>query len=199
MSRIMVLGIVIGWLCSACATTPMRFPGRYERATQVYVNQMAGFRLALPPPWIVLTTPQGFMLQHDLRPDQEKVLEAYDVRSRLGLVIVVQQGPVIDIADFVRQMRQMPEERWRHALQSPRVTEVRQSIVRQLRVNAFEAAEWTYTAVDTTAGQPTDMTVKAYIVHVGEHYVYLTFAVPSDLYQEARETMATVLATLSAA
>jgi hypothetical protein len=199
MSKGIVLAALMGWVCGACAATPVRFPGRYDGATHVYVNEAAGFRLALPQHWAVITTPQGFTVQHALRPDQEKVLEAYDARSGLGLVIVVQQGPLIDIADFVRRMQRVPEEHLRRDLQSPQATDVRQYTIRQIRVDGYEAAEWTYAALDTTAGQPEDVTVSSYIVQVKWNYVYVTFAVPSDLYQDARGTMASILSTFGPA
>jgi hypothetical protein len=199
MSKVIVLAALVGWLCGACATAPVRFPGRYDRATHVYVNETAGFRLAIPQHWAVITTPQGFTVQHALRPDQEKALEAYDAQSGLGLVIVVQQGPLIDIAELVRQMREVPEERLRLDLQSPQATDFRQYTIRQILVNDYEAAEWTYAALDTTEGQPKDVTVSMYIVKVGGNYVYVTFAVPSDLYQDSKATIASILSTFGPA
>lgn len=195
MKQMLVLVAIIGWLCGACAATPARFPGRYDRASHVYANQAAGFRLALPQRWAVITAPAQFTLRHALRPDQEKVLEAYDTRSRLGLVIVVQQGPLIDIADLVRQMRTVPQERLSRDLQSPQATEFRQHALRQRRVNGYEAAEWIYSVLDMTGGQPEAVTVGSYIVKVRRNYVYVTFSAPADLYPDARATIAAILST----
>jgi hypothetical protein len=145
----------------------------------VYVNDAVGFQILLPPHWFVATTQQNFTVPLALRADQEQVLEAYDPATRLGLVVVVQQGPVLDIAALVQHMQAASEAELAQRLSSPQATAVQQRAVRHIVVNGYDAAEWLYTATDTTAGVPVEVTVSMYILQVGEHYVYLTFSTPT--------------------
>jgi hypothetical protein len=130
--------------------------------------------------------PQEFTIPIPLRPDQEQVLEAYDPTSQLGLVAVVQQGPLAEIPDLVQRMQRVSEERLATQLQRPDATNFRQISLRQIVVNGHATAEWIYTATDATGGQPVDITVSYYIVKVGENYVYLTFSVPAAQYAGTR-------------
>jgi hypothetical protein len=179
MKSIWALAILAGWACTACVSTPTRYTGHYDYTRHVYVNDTVGFQLLLPQPWFVATAPQNFTVPLALRADQEQVLEAYDPTAQLGLVIVVQQGPLLDIATLVRRMQGVPEDQIAQHLGSALAANVRQRTVRHIVVNGYDAAEWIYTATDTTAGLPVDITVNTYILKVGEYYVYLTFSVPA--------------------
>jgi hypothetical protein len=196
MIRHVLLAILVGWLCVACASTPGRFAGHYNPANQIYTNQAAGFRLMLPQTWVVRTAPHNFTVPILLRPDQNKVLEAYDAASKLGLVVVVQQGPLADIATLVQKMQTVPEERLTQQLSRSDASDFRQLSVRQIVVHGRDTAEWVYTATDPTGGQPVEMTVSNYIVKVRENYVYLTFSIPAAQYPGARSTIDAVLSTL---
>jgi hypothetical protein len=179
MKSIWALAVLVGWACTACVSIPTRYPGHYDYSRQVYVNDTVGFQLLLPRPWLVATAPQNFTVPLALRADQEQVLEAYDPTAQLGLVIVVQQGPLLDIAPLVRRMQAVPEDQVAQQVGSSPAANVRQRAIRHIVVNGYDAAEWIYTATDTTAGLAVDITVHTYILKVGEQYVYLTFSVPT--------------------
>jgi hypothetical protein len=190
------LAILVGTLlCTAC--TPTRFAGQYERTDYVYTNEAAGFRLTIPPPWLVYTQHQDFTVPLQLRPDQEQVLEAYEPAAKLGVVIVVQQGPLLAIDELVRRMQAVPEGRVTQHLRTPYATDFRQLALRTLIVKGRHVAEWIYTVRDTTAGSPVDITVSSYIVKVGERYVYLTFSVPAAQYGAAKPVITSLLNTLT--
>jgi hypothetical protein len=191
----LLLVVLIGWLCVACTSTPSRFAGHYNRADHIYYNHTAGFRLVLPPPWAIRTMPQDFTIPVRLRPDQEQALEAYDPASKLGLVVVVQQGPLAEIPALVQQMQTVSQERLATQFQRPDATDFRQLSLRKIVVNGRETAEWIYTATDTTGGQPIDITVSYYIVKVRENYVYLTFSIPAAQYAATRPTIESILYT----
>ena len=192
MKRLVALGLLVSWLCAACART-----GYYSRADAVYSNSALGFSLTLPTPWLVHTSPEDFRVPLQLRPDQERVLEAHNPPAQLGLVIVVQQGPLAGIAALVQKMQATSEEDLAKQLARSDVTDFRQLSVRQIMVNGRETAEWVYTVKDSTGGYPLEVTVSYYITKVAEHYVYLTFAVPSAQYTGAKFTIESTLATLS--
>lgn len=196
MTKSTVLAVLVGvLLCTAC--TPTRFAGQYERTDNVYVNDAAGFHLSIPPHWVVYTQRQDFTVPLPLRPDQEQVLEAYDPASRLGLVIVVQQGPLLGIDELVRRMQAVPEDQVAQRLRTPYATDFRQLAIRTLVVKGRQVAEWIYTARDITAGRPADITVSSYIVKAGERYVYLTFSVPAAQYVGVRPVITSLLNTLT--
>jgi hypothetical protein len=169
--------------------------GYYNRASYVYANPVAGFRLVLPPPWTLRTDPQTFTVPTQLRPDQEQVLEAYHPASRLGLIVVVQQGPVLEIADLVEQMQATAEEQLTMHLRRPDATAFHQLSIRKIVLNGREIAEWIYTVTDATGTQPVDMTVSYYIAKVREQYVYFTFSIPAAQYPETRSSIESTLAT----
>jgi hypothetical protein len=198
MKKLTVLAALVGWLCVACASIPSRDVGYYSRTDHVYYNNALGFRLTLPPPWSIRTSPGDFTVPLQLRPDQEQVLEAHNSGANLGLVIVVQQGPLVEIADLVQKMQAASAERLAHQLARPDATDFRQLSVRQIMVNGRETAEWIYAVKDTTGGQPFDITVSYYITKVGEHYVYLTFSVPSAQYAGVKPSIESVLYTFTA-
>jgi hypothetical protein len=184
-------------LCAACVSTPSGYSGYYNRASYVYANPDAGFRLVLPPPWTLRTAPQTFTVPTQLRPDQEQVLEAYHPASGLGLIIVVQQGPVLEIADLVQQMQATDEEQLATHLRRPDVTAFQQLSVRKMVLNGHEMAEWIYMVTDATGAQPIDMTVSYYIAKVRAQYVYLTFSIPATRYPETRPSIESTLATFA--
>jgi hypothetical protein len=192
MTRLIVLGLLVGGLCAACAHT-----GAYRHADAVYTNSTLGFRLTLPPPWVVHTRPEDFRIPLQLRPDQERVVEAYHPPAQLGLVIVVQQGPLADIAALVKKMQAASAADLAKHLTRSDVTDFRQLLVQKILVNGRETAEWVYTVTDRTGGTPVEVTVSYYITKVAEQYVYLTFTVPSAQYAVARHTIESTLATFS--
>jgi hypothetical protein len=191
----LVIAALISLLCAACAPTPIRYAGYYDRARNVYTNPTAGFRLTLPPHWVTYATPQAFTVPQDLRPDQEQVLEAYDPNAQLGLVIVVQQGPVADVDTLVQRMQAVPEAPLTAYLASPTTTGFQQLGVRKTVINTHEAAEWIYTAQDTTGGQPLAVTVHTYIFAVAGNYVHIAFSVPSPQYDAVHPTIEQVVQT----
>ncbi|MCZ6876094.1 MAG: hypothetical protein O7G88_21620 [bacterium] len=184
MKQVGVLAVLVVSLCVACATVPMRFSGAYDRLNRVYVNDAIGFRLVFPPYWAVAVKPRYFTVPVRLRADQEQVLEAYDQASRLGLVMVVQEGPLLEIAELVQRMQAMPETHVNEHLRRPQAAGVQQSIGKII-INGQAVAEWIYTATDTTGGVAVEVTVKSYIYKLGEYYVYLTFSITA-----AQETVA---------
>lgn len=189
---LVVLVLVLG---TACVSPPSRYEGHYERADQVYVNDTVGFRLSIPQYWAVTTKRRDFTVPLALRPDQEQVLEAYDATSRLGLVIVVQHGPLASITELVQRMQAVSPEQVAQRLQSPHTTGVRQTLIRRIVVNGHEAVEWIYTVTDTTAGTAVDMTVSSYILKISDHYVYLTFSAPLTHATSASTAIQSVLHT----
>ena len=193
MKKRVALGLLVSWLCVACART-----GYYSRADSVYSNSALGFALTLPPPWVVHTSPEDFQVPLQLRPDQERVLEAHNPQAHLGLVIVVQQGPLADIAALVQKMQATSDEDLATHLARSDVTDFRQLAVRQIIIKGRPMAEWLYTVTDLTGGAPLEVTVSYYITKVAEHYVYLTFSVPSMHYAGAKLTIESTLATLRA-
>ena len=194
MVRLLYVMLISG-MCAACVSTPSGVTGRYNRVSHVYSNPAAGFRLVLPPPWTIRTAPQTFTVPTQLRPDQEQVLEAYHPIAKLGLVIVAQQGPLLEIADLVQQMQATAEERLSTALQRPDATAFQQLSLRKIVLNGRELAEWVYMVTDRTGEPPTDITVSYYIVKVREQYVYFTFSIPAAQYPETRSSIESTLAT----
>ncbi len=194
MRKIYALVVLIAGLCTACASVPARFPGDYDRLNRVYANDTIGFRLIFPRYWAVAAKPRDFTVPVALRPDQERVLEAYDLASKLGLVVVVQEGPLLDIADLVQRMQEMPEAQVTEQLRSPQAAGIQQTI-RHIMINGQAAAEWIYTATDTTGAQPVDMTVSSYILKVGEQYVYLTFSIATAQETASRPAIKSILNT----
>ncbi len=194
----LVIAAFITLLCAACISTPLRYAGYYDRARNVYWNPTAGFQLTLPPHWVTYAIPQAFTVPQRLRPDQEQVLEAYDPNSQLGLVIVVQQGPVADVDTLVQRMQAVPEAPLTAYLASPTTTGFRQLGVRKIVINTHEAAEWLYATQDTTGGQPLDITVHTYIFNVAGNYVHIAFSVPSPQYDSMNPTIEQVVQTFQA-
>lgn len=192
MKQVGVCAVVAIHLCVACATVPMRFPGTYDRSSHVYVNETIGFRLVFPPYWVVAAKPRHFTVPVYLRADQEQVLEAYDQASWLGLVVVVQEGPLLDIAELVQRMQAMPEASVNAHLRRPQAAGVQQSI-RKVIINGQAAAEWIYTATDVTDRQPVEMTVTSYIYKLGEYYVYLTFSITAAQQTVAQPAIKAIL------
>jgi hypothetical protein len=197
MRKRIVFAALVAWLCTACAGTSRHVGGHYDRVNDLYINETVGFSLAIPERWAIYTDSAAFALPLQLLPDQQQVLEAYDPVSQLGLVVVVQEGPVLDIATLVQKMRAIPDERLANQLTAAHVTNVQQLSVRTTLVNGYEAAEWIYTATDMTGGQPLKVTVSFFILKVHERYVYLTFSVPSHRYAAAQPTMASILQTFT--
>ncbi len=195
MRRLFALAILLLGLYTACASSPVRYAGHYNRTEHIYRNTTVGFRLRLPQHWAVTTKRRDFTVPLDLRPDQEQVLEAYDPNAKLGLVIVIQQGPVVEVAKLVQRMQEVPPAQRRRQLQSPQATDVRQIRIRKIEVNGYEAAEWVYTATDTTARPPVNITVSSYILKVSDHYVYLTFSVPASQTEAAGPAIQAILHT----
>jgi hypothetical protein len=195
MRSVLVLAVLVGWICTACVGTSTRYAGSYDRTRHVYVNNALGFQLLFPARWFVATAPQDFTVPLALRADQEQVLEAYDAATSLGLVIVIQQGPLLDIDALVRRMQAMPADQVALHLASPQAIDVQQHTVRKIIVNGYEAAEWVYTATDTTAGPPVNVTVSTYILKVSEHYVYLTFSLPTAADATSRSAIDAILYT----
>jgi hypothetical protein len=195
MRRVVILAVLVGWVCTACVSTPIRYAGHYDHARYVYVNDKVGFQLTLSPRWFVATLPGNFSVPLALRPDQEQVLEAYDLITRLGLVIIIQQGPLLAIDELVQRMQALQEAQDSQNLSNPQATDVRQQTIRRIDVNGYDTAEWIYTATDTTAGVPVDMTVSTYILKVGEQYVYLTFSIPTAQDATARPAIEAILQT----
>jgi hypothetical protein len=189
------LAVLAGWMCTACVGTSTRYAGYYDRTRHVYVNNALGFQLLFPARWFVATTLQDFTVPLALRADQAQVLEAYDAATSLGLVIVVQQGPLLDIDALVQRMQAVPADQVAQRLASPQATDIQQHMVRKIIVNGYEAAEWVYTATDTTAGTPVDITVSTYILKVSEHYVYLTFSMPTAADATSRSAIDAILYT----
>lgn len=146
---------------------------------------------------MIYTKSSDFALPLQLQPDQEQVLEAYNPTVELGLVLVVQEGPLIEIADFVQKMQEIPAERLGEQLAAANSTNVQSLSLRTTRVHGVEAAEWIYTATDTTGGIPVHMTVSFFILKVGERYVYITFSVPSTQYTLAKPLIDATLRTFT--
>jgi hypothetical protein len=192
---VFILAVLVGWVCTACVSTSTQYAGYYNRTQHVYVNDKVGFQLTLPPRWFVVTTPGKFSVPLALRPDQEQVLEAYDPITRLGLVIIIQQGPLLTIDELVQRMQALPEAQVSENLSNPQTTDVRQQTIRRIDVNGYDTAEWIYTATDTTAGLSIDMTVSTYILKVSEQYVYLTFSMPTAHDATARPAIDAILST----
>jgi hypothetical protein len=195
MTKSTVLAVLVGVLLTAC--TPTRFTRQYEPADHLYTNEAVGFHLTIPPRWVVSTQRQDFTVPLQLRPDQEQVLEAYDPASKLGLVIVVQQGPLLAIEALVRRMQAVPADQVAQQLRTPYATDFRQLAIRTLIVKGREVAEWIYTVRDTTGGNSVDITVSSYIAKARERYVYLTFAIPSVQYTAVRPVITSLLHTLT--
>jgi hypothetical protein len=105
MRKRIVFAALVAWLCTACASTSRHVGGHYDRVNDLYTNKTAGFSLAIPERWAIYTDSADFALPLQLQPDQEQVLEAYDPVSQLGLVVVIQDGPLLDIATLVQKMR----------------------------------------------------------------------------------------------
>jgi hypothetical protein len=145
----------------------------------------------------VATAPQDFTVPLALRADQVQVLEAYDAVTSVGLVIVIQQGPLLDIDTLVQRMQAVPADQVAPRLASPQATDVQQHVIRKILVNGYEAAEWVYTATDATAGTPVDVTVSTYILKVSAHYVYLAFSVPTAADTASRAAIDAILYTFS--
>jgi hypothetical protein len=192
MNRLVGLGLLVSGLRAACAST-----GYYSRVDSVYSNSALGFHLTLPPPWVVYTSPEEFRVPLQLRPNQEWVLEAHHPPTQLGLVLVVQQGSLADIATLVKKMQATSDENLAKQLARADGMDFRQLAVRQIMVNGRATAEWVYTVTDRTGGSPLEVTVSYYITKVAEQYVYLTFSVPSAQYPGARRTIESTLATFS--
>jgi len=197
MRSVIVLAVLVGWMCTACLGTSTRYAGHYDRTRHVYVNDALGFQLLFPGRWFVATAPQDFTVPLALRADQVQVLEAYDAVTSMGLVIVIQQGPLLDIDALVQRMQTVPADQVAQHLASAQATDVQQHMVRKIIVNGDEAAEWVYTATDATAGTPVDVTVSTYILKVSEHYVYLAFAVPTAADTASRAAIDAILYTFS--
>jgi hypothetical protein len=195
MRSVVVLAVLVGWVCTACVGTSTRYAGYYDRTRHVYVNNALGFQLLFPAHWFVATAPQDFTVPLALRADQAQVLEAYDAASSVGLVIVIQQGPLLDIDALVQRMQAVQADQVAQRLASPQATDVQQHMVRKIIVNGYEAAEWVYTATDATAGTPVDVTVSTYILKVSDHYVYLTFSVPTAADTASRAAIDAILYT----
>jgi hypothetical protein len=197
MRSVVVLAVLVGWIGTACVGTSTRYAGYYDRTRHVYVNDALGFQLLFPGGWFVATAPQDFTVPLALRADQVQVLEAYDAVLSVGLVIVIQQGPLLDIDALVQRMQAVPADQVAQRLASPQATDVQQHMVRKTLVNGYEAAEWVYTATDATAGLPVEVTVSTYILKVSEHYVYLTFSVPTAAATASRAAIDAILYTFS--
>ncbi len=195
MRPVFILAVLVGWVCTACVSTSTQYAGYYNRTQHVYVNDKVGFQLTLPPRWFVVTTPGKFSVPLALRPDQEQVLEAYEPITRLGLVIIIQQGPLLTIDELVQRMQALPEAQVSQNLSNPQTTDVQQQTIRRIDVNGYDTAEWIYTATDTTAGLSIDMTVSTYILKVSEQYVYLTFSIPTAQDATARPAIDAILST----
>jgi hypothetical protein len=194
MKRVLVLLGLVGLLLTACAPKT-RYPGRYDRHDRVYTNASLGFRLTFPEAWAVTTSRQFFTVPLDLRPDQERVLEAYDPVSHLGVVIVIQDGPVAEIAQLVQRMQAMPIAQAGKRLIGPHATDVRQHSLRRITIQGQEVAEWVYTAKDTTDAGAVNMTVSYFILKLRDHYVYLAFAAPEAQYAATKPTIEAIVQT----
>jgi len=197
MRSVVVLAVLVGWLCTACVGTSTRPAGYYDRTRHLYVNDALGFQLLFPGGWFVATAPQDFTVPLALRADQGQVLEAYDAATSVGLVIVIQQGPLLGIDALVQRLQAVPADQITQRLANPQATDVQQHLVRKIIVNGYEAAEWVYTATDATAGTPVDVTVSTYILKVSEHYVYLAFSVPTAAATASRAAIDAILYTFS--
>ena len=197
MKSLVVLAALVGWLCTACVGTSTRYAGSYDRTRHLYVNDALGFQLLFPGGWFVATAPQNFTVPLSLRADQVQVLEAYDGATSVGLVIVIQQGPLLDIDALVQRMQAVPADQVAQRLASPQASDVQQQMVRKIIVNGYEAAEWVYTAMDGTASLPLEVTVRTYILKVSEHYVYLVFSVPTAADTASRAAIDAILYTFS--
>ena len=194
MKRVLVLLGLAGLLLTACAPKP-RYPGRYDRHDRVYTNESLGFQLTFPPQWVITTSRQFFTVPLDLRPDQERVLEAYDSVANLGVVVVIQHGPVAEIAQLVQRMQAMPVEQAGERLVGPHTTDVRQHSLRRITVQGQDVAEWVYTAKDTTGAVAVNTTVSFFILKLQDHYVYLTFASPEAQYDATKPTIEAIVQT----
>ncbi len=195
MKRVLFLLGLVGLLLTACAPQP-RYPGRYDRHDRVYTNESLGFRLTFPEEWAVTTSRQLFTVPLDLRPDQERVLEAYDPVSHLGVVVVIQHGPVAEIAQLVQRMQAMPVEQAGERLVGPHTTDVQQLSLRRITVQGQDVAEWVYTATETIGAVAVYTTVSFFMLKIQDHYVYLTFASPEAQYAATKPTIEAIVQTL---
>ncbi len=193
----LALVTLVGLLCAACASTPTRQVEDDDRTGHIYFNNTLGFRLTIPRHWTLVTRRQSFTVPLQLRFDQEQVLEAHNPDAELGLVIVIQHGPVAAIQALVQSMQSVSVNRLGEPFIGPSTTDVRQLSVRPIVVNGLKAAKWIYTAKDTTGGVPIDTTVSFFILIVKEHYVYLTFATPTARYVTAKPTIEAILRTFT--
>jgi hypothetical protein len=191
----LVVMTLIGLLVTACARTPIPQVSNDDHLTQLYVNKALGFRLLLPGYWTLAVDRQDFTVALQLRPDQEPVLQAYDAGSKLGLVIVIQQGPVAEIEAFMQRLQAVSTERLDDHLMRLPETDFRQLALRRKVVNGYEAAEWIYTVTDTSEGVPIDTAVSVFVLNVREHYVYLTFSTPTAQYATAKPIIESVVQT----
>jgi hypothetical protein len=146
---------------------------------------------------VIYTKSSDFAVPLQLQPDQEQVLEAYNPTVELGLVLVIQEGPLIEIADLVQKMQAIPAERLGEQLAVANTNNVQSLSLRTTTVNGVAAAEWIYTATDATGGIPVNMTVSFFILKVGERYVYITFSVPSTRYTLAKPLIDATLHTFT--
>lgn len=195
MMRMLALVIIISMACGACAAPSVRDAGRYNRTAFVYRNDRAGLHLVLPPPWLVRTEPDRFTVPLVLRPDQEQLLEAYHDAAHLGLVVVVQTGPVAETTELLQRMQTVPKSQWHSRLSGMSAKDMRQRFLGIVRINGNDALAWIYTVTDTAGGQSIAMTVSFYILKIQSHYVYLTFSTPAETYPTAQPVIELVLHT----
>lgn len=194
MKKVAILAVLVVACCVACAK-PVRFPGAYDRHNRVYVNDTIGFRLLFPRHWAVTADSWHFTVPVFLRDDQEQLLEAYDLASRLGLVVVAQEGPLLEIDELVRRMQAMPLAQVNEHLRRPQAVGVQQT-VQKLVINGRSVAEWVYTATDTTGWQPVELTIYSYIYKLGSYYVYLTFSIPVAQEANVQPTIKSIVDSL---
>jgi hypothetical protein len=197
MMRTLALAIIVSLGCAACARLSVREAGYYDRTRYEYRNDQAGLRMTLPPPWLVRTKQDRFTVPLALRPDQEQILEAYHDAANLGLVVVVQTGPVAEIPELLQRMQAIPETR-RHD-QRPEVStqDIQERFLGKVSINGRDAVAWIYTVAETADGQSTATTVIFYILKIQEHYVYLTFSTPAETYVDAQPVVESVLRTVT--
>ena len=197
MIRMLTCVILVSMGCAACAATSVRDAGRYDHTRYVYHNDQAGLRLTLPPPWLVRTEQDRFTVPLVLRPDQEQILEAYHDTAHLGLVAVVQTGPVAATAELLQRMQAVPETQRHRWLSNASVRDLQERFLGKVNINGHDAVAWIYTATDIAGGQPTAITVSFYILKIQGHYVYLTFSTPAEAYAKAQPVMASILHTMT--
>lgn len=187
------LVVLLSLLCAACVTTSPRLLERRSDTAYVYDNRTAGVRLVLPPQWTIRTAPQEFTVPLQLRPDQEQLLEAYSLMENLGLVVVLQYGPLVEIPVLVQRMQSASQEPGATPLSQQVAASIRQQTLRTVSINGHEVAEWIYTAMDGSGDQPVETTVCYYIAKVGANYAYITFAVPAEQYPAVQPTIDAIL------